>query len=67
MLENIVAVNDLITDIDYLAYLLKHDSTHGLLNMDVHADGTDLVVDGHHIKCYSERSPLDLKWDDGSV
>lgn len=67
MLENIVAVNDLVTDIDYLAYLLKHDSTHGLLDLDIHAEDKDLVVNGHHIKCYSERSPLDLKWDDGSV
>lgn len=35
--------------------------------MDIHAEGSDLVIDGHHIKCYSERSPADLKWDDGRV
>lgn len=62
----IVAVNDL-TDAKTLAHLLKYDSIHGILPVDVKAEGSDLVVNGKVIKVLAERSPANLPWKDLGV
>tara|TARA_R110001606_G_scaffold395213_2_gene567154 strand:- start:48041 stop:49042 length:1002 start_codon:yes stop_codon:yes gene_type:complete len=59
----IVAINDLL-DPEYLAYMLKHDSVHGLFTGDVSVVDGHLVVDGKTIRITAERNPADLKWDE---
>ena len=49
----IVAINDLL-DADYMAYMLKYDSTHGRF-------------DGKKIRVTAERDPANLKWDEVGV
>jgi glyceraldehyde 3-phosphate dehydrogenase (phosphorylating) len=57
----VVALNDLATD-DVLAYLLKYDSTHGVLAAEVtHGEG-ELIVDGRSVRSLSERDPATLPW-----
>lgn len=58
----IVGINDLI-DIDYMAYMLKYDSTHGRFDGDVEVKDGQLVVNGDAIRVTSERDPANLKWD----
>ncbi len=62
----IVAVND-ITDAKTLAHLLKYDSNFGILNQDVKAEGSDIVVAGKKIKVFSEKDPSKLGWKDLGV
>ncbi|MDP2536234.1 type I glyceraldehyde-3-phosphate dehydrogenase [Alteromonas stellipolaris] len=62
----VVAINDLL-DTDYIAYLLKYDSTHGLFDGEVKVDNNDLVVNGKTIRITSERDPSDLKWNEVDV
>lgn len=57
----VVGINDLI-DVDYMAYMLKYDSTHGRYNGTVEVKDGQLVVDGQTIRVTSERNPADLKW-----
>tara|TARA_R110002050_G_scaffold268113_1_gene410076 strand:- start:129220 stop:130221 length:1002 start_codon:yes stop_codon:yes gene_type:complete len=59
----IVAINDLL-DPEYLAYMLKHDSVHGLFAGDVAVVDGHLVVNGKTIRITAERNPADLKWDE---
>jgi len=59
----VVGINDLI-DVDYMAYMLKFDSTHGRFNGDVEVKDGKLVVNGNEIRVTSERNPADLKWSD---
>ncbi|MGL1937344.1 MAG: type I glyceraldehyde-3-phosphate dehydrogenase, partial [Fibrobacterales bacterium] len=59
----VVAVNDLI-DVDYIAYMLKYDSTHGRFDGTVAVENGNLVVNGQTIRITSERNPADLKWGD---
>ena len=59
----IVGINDLL-DPDYLAYMLKYDSVHGIFNHDIKVDGTNLVVDGKAIRLTAEKDPAALKWGD---
>ena len=58
----IVGINDLL-DVDYMAYMLKYDSTHGRFNGTVEVVDGALVVNGKTIRITAERNPADLKWD----
>lgn len=58
----VVGINDLI-DVDYIAYMLKYDSTHGRFDGDVEVKGGKLIVNGKEIRVTSEKNPADLKWD----
>ncbi len=57
----VVGINDLVPP-DNLAYLLKHDSTHGRFNGTVEAKEDGIVVNGRFIKCVSVRNPAELPW-----
>ncbi|WP_301173415.1 type I glyceraldehyde-3-phosphate dehydrogenase [Brevibacillus nitrificans] len=57
----IVAVNDL-TDALTLAHLLKYDTVHGVLDLDVEAGENSLIVGGKEIKVLAERDPAALQW-----
>ena len=58
----VVGINDLI-DVDYIAYMLKYDSTHGRFNGTVEVKDGKLVVNGNSIRVTAEKNPADLKWD----
>jgi glyceraldehyde 3-phosphate dehydrogenase len=59
----IVGINDLI-DVDYMAYMLKYDSTHGKFSKTVEAKDGKLIVDGHAIRVTAEKDPANLKWNE---
>jgi len=58
----IVGINDLL-DADYMAYMLKYDSTHGKFNGTVEVTDGQLVVNGKIIRVTAQRNPADLAWD----
>ena len=57
----VVAINDLI-DVDYMAYMLKYDSTHGRFDGTVDVKDGKLIVNGKPIRVTAEKNPADLKW-----
>ncbi len=59
----VVGINDLI-DVDYIAYMLRYDSTHGRFAGEVAIDDGALVVNGRRIRISSERDPAALRWGD---
>ncbi|TNH04244.1 type I glyceraldehyde-3-phosphate dehydrogenase [Testudinibacter sp. TR-2022] len=62
----VVGINDLI-DADYMAYMLKYDSTHGRFDGTVEVKDGNLVVNGKTIRVTAERDPANLKWDEIGV
>jgi glyceraldehyde 3-phosphate dehydrogenase len=62
----IVAAND-VGDAHTMAYLLKHDSVLGTLDLPVEAGDAAIRVGEHEIKLLSERNPADLPWADLGV
>lgn len=45
-----------------LAYLLAHDSTYGILDAQVSAQGTSLILDGREIPCFFTPYPGTVDW-----
>jgi glyceraldehyde 3-phosphate dehydrogenase len=64
----VVAVNDLVPA-DNLAYLLKYDTTHGKLDMDIHAvDQDSISVGGRNLETLALKvSPAELPWREKNV
>ena len=62
----VVAINDLI-QVDYLAYLLRYDSTHRRFPGDIQVDDGHLMVNGKPIRVTAERDPHQLHWDEVDV
>ena len=59
----IVGINDLL-DPEYLAYMLKYDSVHGIFNHDIKVEGNYMIVDGKRIRLTAEKDPTQLKWNE---
>ncbi len=59
----VVGINDLI-DVDYMAYMLKYDSTHGIFNGTIEVKDGKLVVNGKSIRITAEKDPANLKWNE---
>ena len=57
----VVGINDLL-DPDYLAYMLKYDSVHGIFNHDIKVDGNFMIVDGKKIQVFAEKDPAAITW-----
>jgi len=62
----VVAINDLL-DIDYIAYMLKYDSTHGTFKGTIEVKGNSLIVNGKSVRVTSERDPIQLDWKSAGV
>ncbi|MBD2022105.1 type I glyceraldehyde-3-phosphate dehydrogenase, partial [Leptolyngbya sp. FACHB-36] len=62
----IVAIND-TSDPKTNAHLLKYDSMIGKCNADIRADENTITVNGHTVKCTSDRNPENLPWKDWEV
>jgi len=62
----VVAINDLI-DVDYIAYMLRYDSTHGRFHGDVAVQNGALFINGRKIRITAERDPENLHWDEVGV
>jgi glyceraldehyde 3-phosphate dehydrogenase len=58
---DVVGINDLL-DVDYIAYMLKFDSTHGRFKGTIEVKDGNLVVNGSTIRVTAEKNPADLKW-----
>ena len=59
----VVGINDLV-DPEYMAYMLKYDSTHGQFKGTIEVKEGNLVVNGDTIRVTSERDPANLKWNE---
>ncbi|WP_294312168.1 type I glyceraldehyde-3-phosphate dehydrogenase [uncultured Chryseobacterium sp.] len=59
----VVGINDLI-NAEYMAYMLKYDSVHGVFPGEVSVEGNDLLVNGKKIRVTAEKDPNNLKWNE---
>lgn len=62
----VVAIND-TSDPKTNAHLLKYDTMLGKFDADISADENTITVNGHTIKCTSDRNPENLPWKDWDI
>lgn len=58
----VVAVNDPFMDLDYMVYLLRHDSVHGKFEGTVSHKAGVLIVNGQEIQVFHEKDPASIPW-----
>ncbi|QJC33184.1 type I glyceraldehyde-3-phosphate dehydrogenase [Enterobacteriaceae endosymbiont of Donacia clavipes] len=58
----IIAINDLL-EANYMAYMIKYDSTHGYFNEKIKVKNNNLIINENIIHIFSESDPSKLKWD----
>jgi glyceraldehyde 3-phosphate dehydrogenase len=63
---DLVAVNDL-TSPETNAHLLKYDSTHGMLDVEVKVTGDGITVGNDSFRVFSERDPAKIPWGELGV
>ena len=62
---NIVAVNDPFIPTDYMEYMFKYDTTHGVYSGSVEkVDEKTIAIDGKKIAVFGEMDPSNIKWGD---
>ena len=61
--ENIefVGINDMLTP-DYMAYMLKYDTMHGIFDGTVSYTDKSIVVNGQDVPVFCEKDPAQLPW-----
>jgi len=58
----IVAVNDPFMSPDYMAYMLRYDSTHGKFDGTIEYEEGALIVNGKKITVFAEKNVGDIPW-----
>nr|QEE82291.1 GAPDH 1 [Dipsacus asperoides] len=62
---DVVAVNDPFVDAQYMAYMFKYDSTHGVFTGTINVvDKSTLEINGKQIKITNKRDPAEIPWGD---
>ena len=62
----IVAINDLVNP-EYMAYMLKYDSTHGRFDGTIEVKNGMLTVNGKDIRITAEKDPANLRWEEAGA
>lgn len=63
----VVAINDPFMSLDYMVYMLTHDSTHGRFQGEAKEEGGKLVVNGKPVAVFAERDPSQIPWGASGV
>lgn len=64
----VCAINDPFIDLEYIKYMLVHDTIHGTLkNAEVVVENGCLVVNGYEIKVYNYKDPSQIPWKETGV
>lgn len=58
----VVAINDPFIPLDYMVYMFKYDSTHGVFNGEVSCADGKLMINGKAITVFNNRNPAEIPW-----
>ena len=58
----ILGINDPFMSPDYVAYMLKYDSIHGMFSGEISHDDSSITVNGKKIAFFDKKDPKDIPW-----
>lgn len=59
----VVGINDpFIDSLEYMAYMTRYDTVHGIYKGEISVDADNLVVDGNKSKVYHSMNPEEIPW-----
>jgi len=58
----ICGINLRKADLDYMVYMIKYDSTYGRFCGEVTHDENSLIINGKHIRVFSESDAANIRW-----
>jgi glyceraldehyde 3-phosphate dehydrogenase len=61
-LTSITAINDPSISPEYMEYMFKYDTVHGVYKGTVSHDDKHLIVDGHKIRVFQEFDASKIAW-----
>ena len=64
---DVIAINDPFIDVDYMVYMIKHDSIHGQFKGEVYAENGEIVINGKRVKVFNEKDPANIPWGEIGV
>ncbi|XZR52847.1 MAG: type I glyceraldehyde-3-phosphate dehydrogenase [Enterobacteriaceae bacterium] len=62
----VIAINDLL-NANYIAYMLKYDSTHGKFNKNIKIIKNNIFINKQKINIFTEKDPINIPWGDIGV
>ena len=63
----VLAINDPFLNPQYIAYLLKYDSSHGKFDGDITVEGDSILINGQKSLVFKEKSPEQIPWGKSGV
>lgn len=63
----VVAVNDIMLDSEYMLYQVEYDSVHGRFKGDFSHDGKSFTVNGNKVAVFQEADPSKIPWGEYGV
>lgn len=63
----VLAINEPAADVKLMAYLFRHDSTHGIFPGKICTDDNYLLVDKLKIKVFHDKEPKNVPWGNSGV
>lgn len=58
----VTGINDPFISSDYMAYMLKYDTTHGTIGNKIRGENGVLYIDENPISVFSEKNPENIPW-----
>ena len=58
----IVGINDPYITLDYMCYLIKHDTAHGQFTEDIKISNGKIIINDNIISVFSEKNPKNIGW-----
>ena len=58
----VTGINDPFISSDYMAYMLKYDTTHGTIDNKIRGENGVLYIDENPISVFSEKNPENIPW-----